>query len=197
MNYIREELLRQQELLVVLLTGRTVHTPSEELQATERETWRETMPTPEWENDISTRAEATDGVIRPRETADLAAETFLRTAGGNNAGEMAALRAGLETLLTGQTTSQEAMLRVPARQRSAAGHRAEMEDGSFSGGGTMDMAALSTAMTGLPAGTAETGAVRLVTELRRTGGGGPSDAAALSRAFQRDARRYDGGFRLY
>ena len=94
MNYIREELLRQQELLVVLLTGRTVHTPSEELQATERETWRETMPAPEWENDISTRAEATDGVIRPRETADLAAETFLRTAGGNNAGEMAALRGG-------------------------------------------------------------------------------------------------------
>ena len=49
----------------------------------------------------------------------------------------------------------------------------------------------------MPAGTAETGAVRLVTELRRTGGGGPSDAAALSRAFQRDARRYDGGFSLY
>ena len=45
--------------------------------------------------------------------------------------------------------------------------------------------------------SAEDGAIRLVAELRRTEGGGLSDPAALSRAFQRDARRYDGGFRLY
>ncbi len=45
--------------------------------------------------------------------------------------------------------------------------------------------------------SAEDGAIQLVAELRRTEGGGLSDPAALSRAFQRDARRYDGGFRLY
>ena len=38
---------------------------------------------------------------------------------------------------------------------------------------------------------------RQVTELVWTGGGETADPEAVSRAFQRDARRYDGGFALY
>lgn len=73
----------------------------------------------------------------------------------------------------------------------------ETENMPAARGSTANGAVLSAVGSELPAGTAETGEVRLVTELRRTEGGGLSDAAALSRAFQRDARRYDGGFRLY
>ena len=43
----------------------------------------------------------------------------------------------------------------------------------------------------------ENGAVRLVTDLRQTEERPGADPAAMSLAFQRDARRYDGGFRLY
>lgn len=232
MNYIREELLRQQELLVVLLTGRRVHTSPEELQTPERETWMETVPATERGNRIFAGAEAADAVICPGETADLDAGAFFRTTEETNVSEMAVLRAGLKTLFTGQITLQEAALRAAAKRQIAvagpqsaaagmqsatterqdigteqlgvaderqiaAGRRAEMKDGSFSEIGTTGEAALLMAAAGLPAETAETGAVRLVTELRQTGGGGSLDAAALSRTFQRDARRYDGGFRLY
>ncbi len=38
---------------------------------------------------------------------------------------------------------------------------------------------------------------RTVTEILWPGGGEAADAKALSRTFQRDARRYDGGFSLY
>lgn len=38
---------------------------------------------------------------------------------------------------------------------------------------------------------------RTVTEILWPGGGEATDAKALSRTFQRDARRYDGGFSLY
>ena len=41
------------------------------------------------------------------------------------------------------------------------------------------------------------GGERMVTEVLWAGTGGMSDAKALSRTFQRDARRYDGGFCLY
>lgn len=44
---------------------------------------------------------------------------------------------------------------------------------------------------------AERGGERMVTEVLWADTGGMSDAKALSRTFQRDARRYDGGFRLY
>ena len=42
-----------------------------------------------------------------------------------------------------------------------------------------------------------TAAERSVVELVRPAAGEPSDPRVLSRAFQRDARRYDGGFTLY
>ena len=44
---------------------------------------------------------------------------------------------------------------------------------------------------------AAAGGERMVTEVLWAGTGGMPDAKVLSRTFQRDARRYDGGFRLY
>lgn len=196
MNYIREELLRQQELLVVLLTGRTVRTPPEQLQTAERESWMETAPSPEWEAGIWAGAGTVSDTVRGRNAADLAAGALLETPGEHDAGEAAALRPALETLSAGQTAFLEAALRAADGRRGAM-RQMETENMPAARGSTANGAALSAVGSELPAGTAETGEVRLVTELRRTEGGGLSDAAALSRAFQRDARRYDGGFRLY
>ena len=184
MNYIREELLRQQELLVVLLTGRTVRTPPEQLQ------------TAEWEAGIWAGAGTVSDTVRGRNAADLAAVALLGTSGEHDAGEAAALRPALETLAAGQTAFLEAALRAADGRRGAM-RQMETENMPAARGSTANRAALSAVGTEVPAGTAETGEVRLVTELRRTEGGGLADAAALSRAFQRDARRYDGGFRLY
>lgn len=195
MNYIREELLRQQELLVVLLTGRTVHTPSEELETAERESRTEAAPASEWESWISAGMETADDGARREKAAALAARAFLRTA-GENAREWDALQASRRLPSVYRSISQETDLQTAAGRQSAAAGQVQAGEIALALGG-MDPTARSMGMAGLPVGTAEAGEVRLVTELRQAESGEPSDAAALSRAFQRDARRYDGGFRLY
>ena len=210
MNYIREELLRQQELLVVLLTGRTVHTPSEELAAAEQEPWMGAALSSEGESRLLTEVELADDAIRRQKAAALAAQAALEPA-EENVGGLDALWMAQETWLSGQARSRTDMLRTAAGRQSAAARRRntlwgpqgiarrrmETENGSSPGIGAAEESAILTVGETLPAGMAETGEVRLVTELRQTEGGRLSDPAALSRAFQRDARRYDGGFRLY
>ena len=81
-------------------------------------------------------------------------------------------------------------------RETAAGRKAETNAAAvMSGRGGSAVPAEIGQITG--AFPAETGEVRLVTELRQAERGESADPAALSLAFQRDARRYDGGFRLY
>ena len=98
----------------------------------------------------------------------------------------------------GRTVSAELLYDLEA----AAVRSAERTGGTKSGTGRTGMAS-----TGEPAersagrepAMAEGGAVRerTVTEILWTDAGGTSVPGELSRTFQRDARRYDGGFTLY
>lgn len=99
---------------------------------------------------------------------------------------------------TERTVSAELLYDLEA----AAVRSAERTGGAESGAGRTGMAS-----TGEPAersagrepAMAEGGAVRerAVTEILWTDAGGTSVPGELSRTFQRDARRYDGGFTLY
>ena len=98
----------------------------------------------------------------------------------------------------GRTVSAELLYDLEA----ASVRSAERTGGTKSGTGRTGMAS-----TGEPGGgsagrepaMAEGGAVRerAVTEILWTDAGGTSVPGELSRTFQRDARRYDGGFTLY
>ena len=98
----------------------------------------------------------------------------------------------------GRTVSAELLYDLEA----ASVRSAERTGGTKSGTGRTGMAS-----TGEPAersagrepAMAEGGAVRerTVTEILWTDAGGTSVPGELSRTFQRDARRYDGGFTLY
>lgn len=98
----------------------------------------------------------------------------------------------------GRTVSAELLYDLEA----ASVRSAERTGGTKSGTGRTGMAS-----TGEPAersagrepAMAEGGAVRerAVTEILWTDAGGTSVPGELSRTFQRDARRYDGGFTLY
>lgn len=143
MDYIREELLRQQAALTALLLGK----------AAEEETVRdEETAGGKWSAGVTARKSPAAAA------AELETENALRP--GEAGTEEAILLAG--TLGRGGD--------APARGT----------------GGGLDMD-----------GLAERGRERMVTEVLWADTGGMSDAKALSRTFQRDARRYDGGFRLY
>lgn len=196
MNYIREELLRQQALLVILLTGQRLEPleqtdapaadPAWDLLAQEDTTTRLTAET--WQTMAARRSrrESGDGqrTLLPEEEA------------------AALLTALAASVPEGQNGAWEAALSSPRRST-----RAE-SDGAGVGAATVPTdpargaAAAPTNPAPGAAGTAgqfplENGAVRLVTELRQTEERPGADPAAMSLAFQRDARRYDGGFRLY
>ena len=85
----------------------------------------------------------------------------------------------------------QALLRRSAMRRSATG------DPELAGAGIP--AVLLEAGRTAPAPPAAEAAdlLTISAESRWRDGGGGAEAKALSRAFQRDARRYDGGFRLY
>lgn len=161
MDYIREELLRQQALLVILLTGQRTEPLAE---AEER---RGSGEAAGWEA-------AAERMLSRERTGGRRAEPPLE----GTLPATAALRAVLETSSAGGRIGAAAEKDAAVRRNSAAAARE---------------------MTGRAAGGTppETGEIRLVTEVRRPESGRSPDPAALSRAFQRDARRYDGGFRLY
>lgn len=179
MDYIREELLRQQALLVVLLTGQRL----EPLEEAGRQTGAPAGPewAPETERRLRLAAKVRDSRAKtPFGETENGAALLLAA--------LAARETGDRTRETGWPTTPERLQSggVPAEtaeeSRRAAIRAAEfpMGDGRAAGG--------------LPG---QTGEVRLVTEVHQAERGEPAGPAALSRAFQRDARRYDGGFRLY
>lgn len=162
MDYIREELLRQQALLVILLTGQRTEPLAEEWEVRSdagEKLLPETAPARRLRQG---RSGGADGEL-PWESALPEAATLWTALADPSAGEWA-----------GTAAERDA---GAVRRSSAAAWEA-------------------------PARTAgeippEAGEIRLVTEVRRPESGRSADPAALSLAFQRDARRYDGGFRLY
>ena len=143
MDYIREELLRQQAALASLLLGKA---------AEEEPVGDEETAGGEW----------SAGVTARKSPAAAAAELEMENA-----------------RRPGAAGTEEAILLVGTLGRG--GDAPARETGG--GLGTDSLA--------------ESGGERMVTEVLWADTGGMSDAKALSRTFQRDARRYDGGFRLY
>lgn len=143
MDYIREELLRQQAALTALLLGKA----AEEEPMGDGET-----AGGEWTVETAVRKSPAAAA------AELETENARRP---------------------GAAGTEEAILLAGTLGRGGDAPAREM-------GGGLDMDRL-----------AEPGGERMVTEVLWADTGGMSDAKALSRTFQRDARRYDGGFRLY
>lgn len=153
MDYIREELLRQQALLVILLTGQRTELAEEQ---------------------------------EPRSDAEEA--PLLETAPARR------LRQGWTGGAGGEVTLENTPPELPAAGGRGAGETAESRAAVRRGPAAAVPEAPGRAAGPLPL---EAGEIRLVTEVRRPESGRSADPAALSLAFQRDARRYDGGFRLY
>lgn len=185
MNYIREELLRQQALLVILLTGQRPE-PLEQADAPSADSARDLLAQEDTTTRLTAETWQTMAARRSRRESGDGQRTLLPEE------EAAALLTALAASVPeGQNGAWEAALPSP-RQST----RAEA-DGAGVGAATVPTNPARGA-----AGTAgqfplENGAVRLVTELRQTEERPGADPAAMSLAFQRDARRYDGGFRLY
>lgn len=186
MDYIREELLRQRRVLAALLAGgedrreRTETGQGVDMigEGTAPETEGGGVYVP-WNGQGSTystapeyEADALPWNTKRRRAAGTAAEAAGSAA---QAAEDAAkeMRGGLWQYSAGAGTPQRYGRASPPR--SAAG------GGSAFGGG--DVSEAETAVVWETAGF--------------SAGGAPPEARELSRVFQRDARRYDGGFSLY
>ena len=108
--------------------------------------------------------------------------------------ELLRQQALLVILLTGQRTEPLAEERADPSAGEWAGAAAERDAAAVRRRSAAGWEALARTAGEIPP---EAGEIRLVTEVRRPESGRSADPAALSLAFQRDARRYDGGFRLY
>lgn len=170
MEYILEELLRQRKALAILMNGG----PAEKQddggnESTDRRSSGDVAPAETvWDAFTETAGEENGYRTSTR-----------RNGGGMGAGrnvwdaltEDAAAESGAAS--AGKTAAGRAGRRLG---RSASGEQAFAGGSGLSGG----------------AGAVEAVSVRTVT--RWDGGTAETDARALSRAVQRDARRYDGGF---
>ena len=190
MDYIREELLRQQALLVVLLTGQRLE-PLEETEKHSRTPAADLLQADAEESRLWEEVREAVGARRSRRG------TGVGQSRGSTWEEPAEAAALLWTALAaGRTMEGQRSPEWEELRETAAGRKAETNAAAvMSGRGGSAVPAEIGQITG--AFPAETGEVRLVTELRQAERGESADPAALSLAFQRDARRYDGGFRLY
>lgn len=186
MDYVQEELLRQRAVLAALLGGG----PERDQREQEERTLPEQEPGPEtvraggnpWEAIPVERAGRRDSAPKGRGpgTAEPAAGERRRAAGlaeetAEPAG--AARRAWAETARGGDREAPAA----GETQRRGSGETADWDP--LEAAGAEDLAAA--------------GAVWR-RDVRSGGGGGVlAEARALSRAVERDARRYDGGFFIY
>lgn len=160
MDYVREELLRQQKLLATLMSGgaKTEENPEGEPEQTPGT--EESL----WEASSGTRA-------------------FAEGTGGTGP-ETAALRVRMSQPGQGE--------RDPAADGDASSEREFPRETSAGGIGAAEPDRWSGIRTGMP-DPDDWGWTSVV---RRSAAGG-TDAQAVSRAIQRDARRYDGGFTIY
>ena len=170
MEYIREMLLRQRTALARLLLGGGPEEGAASAPAAVRQ--KEMAPA---ERGTGPAGTASDG------------QGVLRGAAADAAGEAAGMAA-----LAGETLGQALARKSTARERAALSSLADGTAGSLlsayrraAGGG------------GLSSGGGREGETAAAPPGFQRPGEADSGAKALSRAFQRDARRYDGGFQLY
>lgn len=185
MEYIREMLLRQRTALARLLLGgapeEAAETASAPAAVRQKEMAREEQGTGSVEaasagRGARRRVAAGAAGESATDTAVLAWETLRQ--------ELSRKRAARErAVLSSLAGAGETVLPLPASYRRSAGE----ESGSAGRAGVTWIG-----------GDGETEPAGALPEFRRPGGtGSGAGAKALSRAFQRDARRYDGGFQLY
>ena len=184
MEYIRETLERQQAALRRLLLG--------ERNGGSPEAGREAPP-------AGDRLPPQESRTEQRAFRELAAQETaeLRRGSGASADESGRAPPGeRETRASAQVPEAWAMLDQALLRRSAM-RRSATGDPELAGAGIP--AVLLEAGRTAPAPPAAEAAdlLTISAESRWRDGGGGAEAKALSRAFQRDARRYDGGFRLY
>lgn len=163
MDYVQEELLRQQGLLSALMNG-----------VSGRD--REEAPSQ------AERTAAMEMVLRK-------ASTGTRLLGENGQGdgsETEALRVGVSD---GEADPEENRTAGRRTTGTVAGRTASLSRWG-TGSGSVDWAGSG------PAGGTGTGGSRWVSVSRQTAGKS-ADPQTVSRAIQRDARRYDGGFTIY
>ena len=184
MEYIRETLERQQAALRRLLLGeRTGGSP---------EAGREAPPAGDRLPPQGSRTE--QGAVR-----GLAAQekAELRRGSGASADESGRAPPGeRETRASAQGPEawemlDQALLRRSAMRRSATG------DPELAGAGIPAVPPEAGRTAPAPPAAEAAELLTISAGSRWRDGGGGAGAKALSRAFQRDARRYDGGFRLY
>ena len=181
MEYIRETLERQQAALGRLLLG--------ERNGGSPEAGREAPP-------AGDRLPPQESRTEQRAFRELAAQETAALRRGSEASADESGRAPpgeRETRASAQGPEAWAMLDQALLRRSAMRRRAT-GDPELAGAGIP--AVLPEAGRIAPAPPAAD-LLTISAESRWRDGGGGAEAKALSRAFQRDARRYDGGFRLY
>ena len=184
MEYIRETLERQQAALRRLLLGeRTGGSP---------EAGREAPP-------AGDRLPPQESRTEQRAFRELAAQETAALRRGSEASADESGRAPpgeRETRASAQGPEawemlDQALLRRSAMRRSATG------DPELAGAGIPAVPPEAGRTAPAPPAAETADLLTISAESRWRDGGGGAEAKALSRAFQRDARRYDGGFRLY
>lgn len=179
MDYIREELLRQQRVLAALMTGED----RAEKRAPEKE------PAPDRADE--TAWEETAGRLGPADGADTAGRLGKETSPAWAGYAETGLGEGAKGGAAEKTAAPERWETVRARERWL-GDGGSLKAKSEAAGAAWQAAAGSVGESG---DSWPSGGGALWAALPASGG--LADARTLSRAFQRDARRYDGGFSLY
>ena len=209
MDYVREELLRQQTALAQLLLGGAPR-PGEELPPEGRLTagraaggaGEETAPE-DGEAALTREAGETPALwsqaaqrhrdaLRQAEQAREAEALDLAAAAAAAAVRQRPFAGGEAVFLPAASIAPAG--ETPGRAQRALSAQASRHAGA-PGGGTDPSAPEGAVPLAGDGGGA--GSVQSVVELVRPLAAAPGDAGALSRLFQRDARRYDGGFELY
>ena len=184
MEYIREMLLRQRTALARLLLGGAPEEMAETASA----------PAAVWQKEMAREEQGTGSV-----EATSAGQGARRRVAAGAAEESAADTSAL----AGETLRQELSRKSAARERAvlsspAGAGETVLPPASYRrSAGEESGSAGRTGVTWI-GGDGETEPAGALPEFRRPGeAGSGAGAKALSRAFQRDARRYDGGFQLY
>ena len=185
MEYIREMLLRQRTALARLLLGgapeETAETASAPAAVRQKEMAREEQGTGSVEaapagQGARRRVAAVAAEESAADTSALAGETLRKELSRKSAARERAVRSSL-------AGAGETVLPLPTYRRQAAGGEGRSPGGAGSA---------------WPGGDEGAETAGVLWEVQRQGETGTGDSAkALSRTFQRDARRYDGGFQLY
>lgn len=184
MDYIREELLRQQKLLAALMTGGEALAENAVGKAT---------PAPAMGTGRA-ETEADKASARSGRRAAPAARRYGADGLDEKAESARAAGAGMDADEKGSRADGRGEQREPGGIGSRRTERGRRTAGSGGSAGTLWSAAVGSA-----GGDADIPISGAIAQWEPAGfaAGGAADARALSRAFQRDARRYDGGFSLY